>query len=59
MTDDIEGTETGLCEVLDVVAALSVLECRLWLEGGWAVDALVGYQTRAHRDPDIDLGRAM
>jgi lincosamide nucleotidyltransferase A/C/D/E len=55
MTDDIEGTETGLSEVLDVLAALSALGCRFWLEGGWGVDALVGHQTRAHRDLDVDL----
>ncbi len=55
MTDDIGGTETALAEVLDVLAALSALGCRFWLEGGWGVDALVGRQTRAHRDLDVDL----
>ena len=55
MTDHIGGTETGLSEVLDVLAALSALGCRFWLEGGWGVDALVGHQTRAHRDLDVDL----
>jgi lincosamide nucleotidyltransferase A/C/D/E len=55
MTDDIEGTETGLSQVLEVLAALSTLGCRFWLEGGWGVDALVGHQTRAHRDLDVDL----
>ena len=55
VTDDGRGTETGLSEVLAVLAALSALGCRLWLEGGWGVDALVGHQTRAHRDLDVDL----
>ena len=55
MTDDINGTETPLAEVLDVLAALSALGCRFWLEGGWGVDALVGRQTRVHRDLDVDL----
>jgi lincosamide nucleotidyltransferase A/C/D/E len=55
MTDDIGGTETGLSEVLEVLAALAVRGCRFWLEGGWGVDALVGHQTRRHRDLDVDL----
>jgi lincosamide nucleotidyltransferase A/C/D/E len=55
MTDDIGGSEIALVEVLDVLAALSGLACRFWLEGGWGVDALVGRQTRAHRDLDVDL----
>jgi lincosamide nucleotidyltransferase A/C/D/E len=55
MTDDINGTETPLAEVLDVLAALSALGCRFWLEGGWGVDALVGYRTRTHRDLDVDV----
>jgi hypothetical protein len=33
----------------------SALGCRLWLEGGWGVEALVGHQTRPHRDIDLDL----
>ena len=55
MSDDIAGTETSLSEVLDVLAALSALGCRFWLEGGWGVDALVGRQTRPHRDVDVDV----
>jgi lincosamide nucleotidyltransferase A/C/D/E len=55
MTDGIGDPETALAEVLDVLAALSGLGCRFWLEGGWGVDALVGHQTRAHRDLDVDF----
>ena len=50
-----DGTGTSLEEVLTVLAALSAAGCRYWLEGGWGVDALVGHQTRAHRDVDVDL----
>ncbi len=57
MADGIGGSETGLSEVLDVLAALSALGCRFWLEGGSGVDALVGRQTRAHRDLDVDWMR--
>lgn len=42
-------------DVLDVVEVLQRLHCRFWLEGGWGVDALLGRQTRAHRDVDIDF----
>lgn len=47
--------DTPLNEVLWVVRMLQSLRCRFWLEGGWGVDALVGRQTRAHRDVDIDV----
>lgn len=45
----------ALPEVHTVLGALSAAGCRFWLEGGWGVDALVGRQTRAHRDVDIDI----
>ncbi len=48
----------ALAEVLRVLGALEVARCRLWLEGGWGVDALVGHQTRTHRDVDIDIDAA-
>ena len=40
----------------DVCAFLAVMEARgvrVWLDGGWAVDACLGFQTRAHDDLDI------
>jgi lincosamide nucleotidyltransferase A/C/D/E len=43
---------------LEVIHVLEVLEnsgCRVWVAGGWGVDALVGNQTRAHRDLDLAL----
>ena len=48
-------SDTSLPEVLAVLAALRAVGCRFWLEGGWGVDALVGRQTRAHRDVDVDF----
>ena len=41
--------------VLAVVDALERAGVRAWLDGGWGVDALVGRQTRAHRDLDLAL----
>src|SRR4051794_6914523 len=38
--------------VLSVVAILEQVGVRVWLDGGWGVDALVGEQTRDHDDLD-------
>jgi lincosamide nucleotidyltransferase A/C/D/E len=45
-------------EVLAVVRVIRAVGCRFWLEGGWGVDALVGRQTRPHRDLDIEVDGA-
>ena len=49
---------TPLSEVLAVLEAVRAVGCRFWLEGGWGVDALVGHQTRPHRDLDVDVDGA-
>ena len=38
--------------VLSVVATLEHVGVRVWLDGGWGVDALLGEQTRDHDDLD-------
>jgi lincosamide nucleotidyltransferase A/C/D/E len=38
--------------VLSVVATLEQAGVRVWLDGGWGVDALVGEQIREHDDLD-------
>lgn len=48
----------SLSEVLVVLDAIRSVGCRFWLEGGWGVDALVGHQTRSHRDLDVDFDAA-
>lgn len=45
-------TITDLFAILDLFDELG---CAYWLDGGWGVDALVGHQTREHRDIDIDF----
>ncbi|HXQ58810.1 MAG TPA: hypothetical protein VN799_01895 [Acidimicrobiales bacterium] len=43
-------------DALDVLNALDVLTApglRVWLDGGWGVDALLGEQTRPHEDVDL------
>jgi lincosamide nucleotidyltransferase A/C/D/E len=43
-------TLADLCEFLALVESLGI---RVWLDGGWAVDAWLGGQTRPHADVDI------
>ncbi|WP_206446164.1 nucleotidyltransferase domain-containing protein [Agrococcus sp. KRD186] len=37
----------------DVALALDAIGEPVWIAGGWGVDALVGRQTREHRDLDV------
>jgi len=46
-------------EVALVLRALNEADIRYWLQGGWGVDALVGRQTRSHRDLDVDLDQTL
>ncbi|MFF5232862.1 nucleotidyltransferase domain-containing protein [Dactylosporangium sp. NPDC000521] len=38
--------------------ALAAAGCRCWISGGWGIDALVGRQTREHRDLDLAVDAA-
>ena len=40
-------------EVLTVLSVLAARELRVWLDGGWGVDALLGEETRQHEDVDL------
>jgi lincosamide nucleotidyltransferase A/C/D/E len=39
--------------VLEVMAAFDDARIEAWIAGGWAVDSLIGEQTRPHRDLDL------
>lgn len=39
--------------VLDLLADFADRDISVWLDGGWAVDALLGTQTRLHDDLDL------
>jgi len=47
-------TAQDVIEVLDCLAGAGV---RVYVDGGWGVDALIGEQTRRHRDLDLALDR--
>jgi lincosamide nucleotidyltransferase A/C/D/E len=40
-------------EVLAIITDLADGEIGAWVAGGWAIDALVGEETRPHRDLDL------
>ncbi|MCD9879821.1 nucleotidyltransferase domain-containing protein [Streptomyces guryensis] len=40
-------------DVLSVLALLRRAEADIWIGGGWGIDALIGEQTRDHRDLDL------
>jgi lincosamide nucleotidyltransferase A/C/D/E len=46
-----------LRDVEEIVGLLSGAGVRWWLSGGWGVDALVGRQTRRHKDLDLVVAR--
>ncbi len=43
----------NITDVVELHGALENAGVELWLDGGWAVDALLGEQTRPHDDVDI------
>ena len=45
--------EMTVADVLDFIDDMAGLGVRIWLDGGWAVDACLGRQTRRHGDLDI------
>ncbi|MGH3632049.1 MAG: nucleotidyltransferase domain-containing protein [Sciscionella sp.] len=50
---ETSGVAMRLSEVRAVLTGLREANCQLWIAGGWGVDALVGRQTRPHRDLDL------
>lgn len=47
------GSEMTVDDVCGVLALMDAHGIRVWLDGGWAVDACLGSQTRRHGDLDI------
>lgn len=52
---------TPACAAIDVLHVLGILRAvgiAAWIDGGWAVDALLGAQTRQHSDLDLAVTHA-
>jgi len=50
-------TKSGMnsVDVIDLYTTLEKLGVEIWIDGGWGVDALLGEQTRPHKDLDIAI----
>jgi lincosamide nucleotidyltransferase A/C/D/E len=42
-------------DVISLYTELQNLRIKIWVDGGWGVDALLGEQTRPHKDLDIAI----
>jgi lincosamide nucleotidyltransferase A/C/D/E len=40
-------------DVISIYKRLATNGIRVWLTGGWGIDALLGEQTRLHKDLDV------
>ena len=57
---DIKETQKNMPEmtpddVVDLYATLDNAGVKIWIDGGWSVDALLGKQLRPHKDLDIAI----
>lgn len=50
-----QSPEMPAADLVELLKAVANADIPVWLDGGWAVDALLARQTRAHRDADIAL----
>ena len=53
MTGSARQPEMSTDDVCDFLALMDAQGIRVWLDGGWGVDACLGSQTRRHSDLDI------
>lgn len=51
MVEKISSSE----DVIDLYSKSENLGIKFWIDGGWAVDALLGTQTRPHTDLDVAI----
>ena len=53
--DDKSGKGMNSADVIHLYTALEKAGVEIWIDGGWGVDALLGEQSRLHKDLDITL----
>ncbi len=49
--------EMKSADVLNLYSELDKLGIKIWIDGGWGVDALLGKQLRPHKDLDIAINQ--
>lgn len=47
------GNISTAADVIDLYTNLESLGIKIWIDGGWGIDALLGQQSRPHEDIDI------
>ena len=45
--------EVAAADVVEIIGSMEDNGIRVWIDGGWGVDALLGRQTRRHKDLDV------
>ncbi len=50
---ELHPVETTAADATRLMGLLAGEAIEWWVAGGWGIDALIGYQTRPHRDLDI------
>jgi len=56
MTRRVEPVRSA--DVVRVVTSMNEADVDVWVDGGWGVDALVGSETRGHKDLDLLVAAA-
>ena len=46
-------------DAVEIISALENAGIKVFIDGGWGVDALLGYQSRTHNDIDIFIEQQM
>lgn len=53
--ENIHEVLTTAQDVINLYTQLEKVGIKIWIDGGWSVDALIGKQLRPHKDVDIAL----
>jgi lincosamide nucleotidyltransferase A/C/D/E len=54
-TTPVRKSGMNTVDVIDLYTTLEKFGVEIWIDGGWGVDALLGEQTRPHKDLDIAI----
>ncbi len=57
MSEELSTKNMTSVDVIDLYTRLENIGIKIWIDGGWAVDALLEKETRNHSDLDIAIQR--